>query len=323
MKDLLEGSTYTDQVFAVEEVQEHTTRTGNPYYRLALQDRTGEITARIWQDNFEQCKAITDLDRGDIIRVDGEVQSYNGSMQMVITKLAKTDQYDLADLIEVSEKDVDGMWTRILSIVDEVKDPHIKQLLKNIYEDPVLGPRIKNSPAGLSVHHDYVGGLIEHMLEIYEVCQVVFKQYPRAKADLVNAGILLHDLGKIEELRRDNTVFVFTRQGSFKGHLVISVELMLKYMPQDLPEDIKDQLIHIIVSHNSAKELGSPVVPATLEAIILAKADDLSAKVRTMDKVIATGKPNSEGFTPFNRFLNSSVLIPSDEVAKPVETEQE
>lgn len=304
--DLKAGQSYTNQTMAVEEIQQHTTRSGEPYYRLTLQDKSGEIGAKIWKDSFPQC-AVQNLIRGTVVNCDFEVQEYNQQPQAIITKLTPTKDYDLGDLIQTSDKDLDSMWKRLLEYSAKIKDKHLKQLVDNLLSDETISKQLKYAPGAEKVHHDFIGGLVEHILEMLDFAQPVLKAYPTANPDLVTAGIILHDIGKIDELERQKTVFIRTKPGYLIGHLLQGFEIIINHMPKDIPEETKIQIIHILASHHGEPEFGAVVRPATIEAAIVSHVDNLSTKSRIFDKEIKAGKFDDLGFSEYNKYLSAKV----------------
>ncbi len=313
VKDILEavdGLDATKEVFIVESVNKHTTRNGKPYYRLVLKDKSGSILARIWQDYFPFC-GINNIQAGDVIEVDFRTENYNDQPQVIITALKKADDYNIADLIQASDKDIDLMFTRLYQLIDSVNDKNIKKLLVSIFkEDSDIVDKLKVIPAGEKVHHDYVGGLLEHSLEVVEIALSIYKHYKKvANKDLVIAGALLHDIGKIYEFDFKNFVFTRTKKGYLIGHIVMAVELINKKITQNFPEELRVQLVHIILSHHHDLELGAVVRPATIEADIVAMADYASSQVRQFQKELSTKRPDEQGFGEYHKFLKTKVYF--------------
>ena len=310
IKDLKPNMQVNDEIFAVEAINIHKTRNGDPYYRLTLQDKTGDIGARIWQDYFPYCN-IKDLKPGKVVAVDFETTEYNGKLQMVITRLRILNEgdYILGELIQSSDKDIDTMWEKFNRVIDSVENPHIKQLLKNIFSDPDIAERFKYSPAAEKVHHDFIGGLLEHTLEVLRYALTIAKDYPQADKDIVIAGAMLHDIGKIYELGIEKASVIRTKVGYLIGHITLGVELILKYMPDDFPEELKVAILHIVLSHHTELEYGAVVKPATIEAAIVAMADVSSSTVRQFQKEITTKKPDELGFGQYHPFLGTKIYF--------------
>jgi 3'-5' exoribonuclease len=310
VKDLKEGDFLTDQVFSVEELQRHTTRTGNPYYRVVLQDRTGEIIAKIWQDDFTNCH-IKNVETGDVVIIDGDISTYNGQLQLTIKKLDKTDEYDITDLLQASERDIDKMFSELRSEIVSVKNTDLKKLLTTIFEDKSFIQLYKRAPAAVMVHHDYIGGLMEHTLEMIDIAKGLLKHYKEADRDLVITGLLLHDIGKVYELEVHNTALRRTAPGKLIGHVVQGIQFVQKKLPKNFPEELWMKIAHIIAAHQHQIELehGSPVKQATIEAAIVHVADYASSKVRQFQKAIKVGESNDPGFSDYQKWIGTQVYL--------------
>jgi 3'-5' exoribonuclease len=308
ISDLKPGDFITDQVFSVEEFQQHRTRAQNPYYRLVLQDKTGEVAAKIWQDDFGNCR-LRNVEAGSVVRIDAEVNEYNGQLQMIIKKLEETDDYDISDLLQTSDKDLEKMFTRLLDEVSKIKNKHLKKLFQNIFEDKKFVNRFKRSPAAEKIHHDFIGGLLEHILEMIDLAKTMLKHYPEADKDLVAAGVILHDIGKVYELDVQKTALVRTTRGRLIGHVIQGIEFVKENLPKDFPEDLWMKLEHIIASHQGELELGSPVRPATIEAAIVHFVDLASSQVRQFQKAIKLGEGQEEGFSEYQKWIQTSVYL--------------
>jgi 3'-5' exoribonuclease len=308
VNELKAGDFLTDQVFSVEEIQQHKTRTQQPYYRLILQDRTGEIVGRIWQDDFANCH-LRDVEHGDVVMIDAEVNEYNGSLQLTTKKLAKTDNYNIADLVQSSDKDIDTMFAEIQGVIKQINNKDIKKLLDTIFGDEEFANKYKRAPAALMVHHDYVGGLMEHTLEMIGIAKAMLNFYTEANKDLVMSGILLHDIGKVFELQLKKSAFSRTKEGLLHGHVALSYGFVQKQLPKNFPEQLWDKLGHIILSHQGTLELGSPIKPATIEAEIVHMADYSSSWIRQFQRAIHLGEGKDEGFSDYQKWIGTQVYL--------------
>lgn len=304
-----EGLEGKSEIFILEELRQHTTKQGKPYYRLVLRDKTGSIVARIWQDYFPFC-SLTSVQQGDVIKVDFISESFNDQKQLVITALTRTEEYNLSDLVASTNKDVELMYTKLLSYVESIDNKELKTLVKNIFTDKKISEKFKTMPAGERVHHDYVGGLLEHTLEVVEIALGILKHYPEANRDIVISGALLHDIGKIYDYEFKNFVFRRSKKGYLIGHIVLAVELINSFLPKNFPEELKIQLVHIILSHHHELEYGAVVRPATIEAAIVAMADYASSQVRQFQKEIVNSKPDDMGFGDYHKILRTRIYFP-------------
>lgn len=310
VNDLKPGDFITDQPFSIESIQQHKTRSQKPYYRLVIQDRTGEVAAKIWENDFENCN-MRGVEAGDVIKIDGEVSEYKGKLQVIIKKLQKTKDYDITDLLQASTKDIDQMFEDILEIINNVKNKHIKKLLKKLLSDDTFINLFKRSPAAEMVHHDYIGGLMEHILEMHSLSQAFLAYYEGVDEDLVTAGIILHDIGKVFELEVRNTAIKRTKKGRLIGHLLQGIELIQAELPKDFPEDLWMKLLHIIASHHHKidNSFGSPVKQSTIEAAIVHVVDYASSHVRQFQKAINLGEGREPGFSDYQKWIATQVYL--------------
>lgn len=306
--DLKNGDFITDQVFSIDDFQQHTSRAQHPYYRITLQDRSGEISAKIWHDDFANCH-MKDVNVGDVVRIDGEVSEYNGQLQLIIKKLQKTEDYDITELLQASDKDLDKMYEQLQNFIKKIKNEHLSMLLNNFFSDEAFVNRYKRTPAAELVHHDFIGGLMEHTLEMLDMSVPFLTYYPDADTELVITGIILHDIGKIEELAVNNTALIRTVKGKLIGHIVQGIELIKDRLPKDFPDDLWMKLLHIIISHQGEKEFGSPVKPATLEAAIVYVLDKASSHVRQFQKAINLGEGHETGFSEYQKYIGTQVYL--------------
>ncbi len=310
IKDIRENDFLTDQVFSIEEIQQHQTRSGAPYYRIVLQDRSGEIPAKIWQDDFPNCH-LNDVRSGDVVQIDAEVNKYNDKLQLIIKKLEKTDNYDISDLLQSSEKNITEMYKQIKNAIKRLKNKDLSSLFDNIFSDEKFVKRFKRAPGALKVHHDFIGGLMEHILEMIAISEPLLKCYTEADKDLVLAGIILHDIGKVYELEIENTALKITPEGKLIGHIVQGVEFVISKLPKDFPKDLWMKLEHIIVSHQHQvdMEYGSPVKQATIEASIVHVTDYASSRVRQFQKAINLGEGHEPGFSDYQKWIATQVYL--------------
>lgn len=310
VKDLREGTFISDQVFSIEEIQQHKTRAQNPYYRLILQDKSGEIVAKIWQDDFPNCH-LKNVNSSDVIKIDGEISMYNGQLQLIIKKLDKTDNYDISDLLQASDRNLDEMFTQIQKEIEKLENKDLKKLFKNIFNNDAFVKRFKRTPAAEKVHHDFIGGLMEHILEMIDTAKPMLKYYPEADRDIVTSGIILHDIGKVYELGVKKTALIRTTAGKLIGHIVQGVEFVKEKLPKDFPEKLWLKIEHIIVSHQHQvdNEYGSPTKQATIEAAIVHSVDYASSHVRQFQKAIKLGEGHTPGFSDYQKWIATQVYL--------------
>ena len=313
VKDITDGVEGKSEEFVVDEIRQHKTKAGKPFYRLVLKDKTGTIGARIWSDYFPFCE-IGEIKPGDVVEVDFYAEEYGGDLQLIVTKLKLAQEFDPSNFLKSSNKSVNELLSQLYYYIENVKSEGLKQLLTSIFQDESLLEKIKVIPAGEKVHHDYIGGLLEHTLEVVEIALSIAKHYPMADKDLVVAGALLHDIGKIFEFKVEPTSFKRTKEGYLIGHIVLGVDLVAKKRPKALSEEEYVKLVHIILSHHHDLELGAVVRPATIEAAIVAMADYASSQVRQFAKELTDNKPNEDGFGEYHRTLKTRVYFGKPEI---------
>lgn len=304
-RDLGEGMSLDGEIFALQDFQRKKSQSGNPYYSLVLQDKTGDVIARVWENKIPNCKISNDT-IGGVVKIDGTVQMFNGKPQIIVNSCQETDDYEMSDLIQISEIGIDELYEKIQAHIKTIKDPDLTALFENLFGDEDFLRKFKESPAAEKVHHDFVGGLMEHVIELLDLADTIVSLYPTANLDLVKAGLLLHDIGKIVELERVGTTFVRTKMGRLIGHLPISVEIAKDHLPEDFPEELWMHLWHIILSHHGLLEYGSPVVPKTIEAAMVHHIDYMSSHIRQYQKQLDLTDEGQE-FTNYVRTLGTDI----------------
>lgn len=289
-----------------------TTKANNEYISLILQDKTGLLDGKIWNDN----NAIDDFDEMDYIEVTGTVNSFQNTNQLNITRVRKCreGEYNTADYLPTSKQDINDMYSQILSYVDSVKQPHLKRLLQSFYlENKEFIEDYKQHSAAKSVHHGFVGGLLEHTLKVTNLCNFYSKQYPILNRDLLITAALLHDIGKVKELSSFPTND-YTDEGQLLGHIFIGAEFIgdrIKQI-QGFPRDLELELKHCILAHHGELEYGSPKKPAIIEALALNHADNTDAKIQIMVEALGTSEDESSKWLGYNRLLESNLKRTSE-----------
>jgi 3'-5' exoribonuclease len=290
-----------DEVFSIKEIQKHKTKNGDYYFRLTVQDRTGAVDAKIWKDSFLLTNA-DNLSASDVIKADFEASEYNGSLQLTIKRAEKIAEYNIDDLMKSTTKNLDELYDRVVAILETAKDAEIKGVMLRFIKDPEIADKFKKAIAAEKVHHDYIGGLMEHYLEMFGLAETLMEFYPRANRSIVLAGILFHDIGKLYELGIDQTNFIRTLPGYLIGHITIGIQVFDKIVPPGFNEEKKLAIEHIILSHHKEVEYGAVVRPSTLEAIIVAMVDYTSSHTRQFQKELDEGKPDETGFGEYQKF---------------------
>jgi 3'-5' exoribonuclease len=301
-----------DDIFLVRDKDLRTAANGSFYILCTLVDRTGSLPTRMWQANEAIYKAIP-VD--GFMRVRGRTESYRGNLQFIIEALQPiaTDKVDLADFMPTTSHDIEAMWAELVEILREVKNPHLRRLLKKFMEDHTLVAAIKKSPAAVEMHQAYIGGLLEHTLHVTRLAVRVLEFYPQLNGDLLLTSAFLHDLGKTAELTRDLT-FRYTDRGQLVGHITIAAvwvqqkaDLVAEETGEPFPPKTIDLLQHIILSHHGIYEYGSPKLPAIPEAMALHFLDNLDAKMNMFERLITTDSDAESNFTSFYRALDVRV----------------
>jgi len=290
--------------------KERRTGRGGPFLALVLQDISGEIGAKVFQ-NVDESDAQFDV--GEFVAVQGKGNSYNQRLELILDKVRRVIPEDARlgfreeDCIPSSPRDLDEMWQELQRRLAGVQDARLRTLLQQVAG--AHADRLRIWPAARQVHHAYRGGLLEHVLKIMEIGIGLADAYG-ANRDLVVAGALLHDIGKLEELSY-HVAIDYSVEGNLVGHIVMGVGMLRDHVRQlpDFPHDLAIQLEHLILSHHGAKTLGSPVVPMTVEALILAAADDLDAKLHQVRRHLADDD-GAGPFTSYHRYLERVLYKP-------------
>lgn len=282
------------------------TRNGKPYDNLTLQDKTGTLDGKVWDPNSG---GIADYDEMDFVEVFGEVVSYNNNLQLNIKQLRKPyeDEYDAADYMPTSEKNVGGMYDELLSYVKCVENKYLRALLEYYFVNNEAFIKVfKGHSAAKSVHHGFAGGLLEHTLSIVKMCDYYVSAYPLLNKDLLFTAAMFHDIGKTKELSTfpEND---YTDDGQLLGHIVIGVEMISDGVRaiEGFPERLASELKHCIVSHHGELEYGSPKKPALPEAVALHFADATDAKLQTLTEIFKD-KEGTE-WLGYNRLFESNL----------------
>ena len=254
-------------------------KTGEPYLSLQLSDRTGEIEAKMW-DNVTE--VMDTFERDDFLKAKGIVQVYQNRSQFTIHKLRRLEEHevDFADYFPCSERDPEEMFAELRGIVDTLTNPHLKALLNSVLDDAPIAAMYKMAPAAKTIHHAYRGGLLEHVLSLCQLARLTAAHYKNIDVDLLLTGVILHDIGKIEELSYARG-FSYSAEGQLLGHIILGLRLMsakFEKLP-DFPPKVRTLVEHMIVSHHGELEFGSPKVPIFAEALLLHHLDNLDSKM--------------------------------------------
>ena len=306
IETLREGERIND-VYLCKYKQSAVTKNGKPYENVILQDKTGTIDAKIWEPNS---MGIDDFEMMDYVAVMGDVSSFQGALQVSIKRVRKVreGEYDPANYLPVSEYDIEDMYAQLLGFVNGIKNPYLSKVARHFFvEDTEFVKQFKFSSAAKSVHHGFVGGLLEHTLSVLKLCQFYVKQYPILNEDLLYTAALCHDIGKVYELSAF-PLNDYTDDGQLLGHIVMGCEMVGEQIRaiDGFPKKLGNELKHCILAHHGELEFGSPKKPALVEAVALNFADNTDAKMETMKEIFrAAGDQND--WLGYNRLLESNI----------------
>ena len=292
-----------ESVFLVKQKSILLTKAGNPYLSLILVDKTGEIKGRVW----EQAESLAKLfQKDDFIRIKSTAVTYQNSLQLNITKimLCPLPEIDITNFLPQAKNDIEQTFLKLKIIIEEIKNPHLKQLLDLFMVDEQFVRLFKISPAAKELHHVYLGGLLEHTLSVSNLILQVSEHYEGLNVDLLLTGGVLHDIGKIYELTYSRS-FDYSDSGRLIGHITLGIEMINEkiHLIPGFPQELATSLKHLIISHHGEYHYGSPKRPKTLEALILYYLDDLDAKVEGIQSFIQHEKENQSRWAGYHQIL--------------------
>lgn len=307
IKDLKEGDRVFD-IYLCKHKQSAVTKNGKAYDNVILQDKTGTIDAKIWDPNSA---GIAEFDTLDYIEVYGDVNSFQGALQVSVkrVRLCEEGEYDPADYLPVSSKNIDDMYKQLLGFIGSVENQYLKKLLESFFpEDESFIKAFRMSSAAKTVHHGFVGGLLEHTLSVTKLCEYYCAAYPVLKRDLLITAAICHDIGKTKEISLfpEND---YTDDGQLLGHIVMGTEMIgqkARTIP-GFPPVLEAELKHCILAHHGEYEYGSPKKPAIIEAAALNLADNTDAKMETFMEALQNAK--DDGWLGYNRLFESNIRM--------------
>ena len=283
------------------------TKSGKPYDNVLLQDKTGTLDAKIWDPGSV---GIDEFDALDYVAVTGDVTSFQGNLQLSIKRVRKVGEgeYEPENYLPVSDKDIDEMYQEMMGYIASVKNPYLSRLLHMFFDDAAFAKAFKFHSAAKSVHHGFVGGLLEHTVSVTRNCNYFAQNYPFLNRDLLLTAAMFHDIGKLKEL----STFPandYTDAGQLLGHIMIGAEWIGEKIREidGFPEVLANELKHCILAHHGELEYGSPKKPALVEALALSFADNLDAKMETVREVLAGVPENNLQWQGFNRLLDTNI----------------
>lgn len=303
--DLREGD-HISSIYLCKNKQNLKTKAGKSYYSMLLQDKTGTLDAKVWDLN----NGIEHFESMDFIKVDGLITSFQGALQVNVRRVRRTQEqeYDIRDYLPTSRFDIEEMMKELVEIIQTIKNPYLKTLLDSFFvKDKEFIKSFKAHSAAKSVHHGFVGGLLEHTLSVTKLCDFYCKRYPILNRDLLLTAAMCHDIGKTTELSLfpEND---YTDEGQLIGHIVKGTEMIhdrIRDIP-NFPQVLANELKHCILAHHGELEYGSPKKPALVEALALNLADNTDAKMETMTEFFAGAMDGSE-WIGYNRLFESNI----------------
>lgn len=305
IKDFKEGDRIFD-IYLCKHKQAAVTKNGKPYENVILQDKTGTVDAKVWEPNNP---GIGDYDALDYIEVYGEVTSFQGAHQVNVKRIrvCAEGEYNPAEYLPVSSKNIDQMYNELLGFIKSIQNAYLRQLLESFFvKDQAFIKAFRTSSAAKTVHHGFVGGLLEHTLSVTKLCDYYCKAYPILKRDLLLTAAMCHDIGKTKEISLfpEND---YTDDGQLLGHIVMGSQMVGERAAQipGFPHVLLTEVQHCILAHHGKYEYGSPKLPAIIEALALNYADDTDAKLETFKEILEN--TNDTGWLGYNRLFESNL----------------
>lgn len=305
IKDYRDGDRVFD-IYFCKFKSSAVTKNGKNYDNVILQDKTGTLDAKIWDPNNV---GIADFEAMDYIEVYGDVTSFNGALQVNVKRVRRCEQgeYDESEYMPVSKKDLDAMYAELLKIINSIQNTYLNALLKKFFvEDETFAARFKRASAAKSVHHGFIGGLLEHTLSVTKLCEYYCAAYTALDRDLLLTAAICHDIGKVREISAFPTND-YTDEGQLLGHIVMGSEMIGQKVREitGFPPMLEMELKHCILAHHGEYEYGSPKKPALIEALALNYADDTDAKLETFTEILESSQET--GWLGYNRLFESNL----------------
>lgn len=284
------------------------TKAGKSYYSMQLQDKTGTIDAKVWELN----NGIAHFEAMNYIRVEAQVTSFNGALQLNVKRVRVADEgeFDPTDYMPCSGKDIEKMYQELVGIINNVSNAYLNRLLSSFFiDDKEFVNKFKKHSAAKSIHHGFIGGLLEHTLSVAKLCEFLAERYPIINKDLLVSSAIFHDIGKVSELSPfpEND---YTDEGQLLGHIVMGTMMVSERIStiEGFPVTLANELKHCILSHHGELEYGSPKKPALIEALALAHADNMDAKLQTFTEILE-GNQDKTDWLGYNKMFESNVRI--------------
>src|SRR5271156_3191461 len=304
----LEPNQVVTGTFLVHHKDIRQKKSGDPYLSLTLVDRTGDLDAKMWDNAAEVLDAF---ERDDFVRVKGLYQIFQNRPQLTVHKIAAIpeSEVDFGDYFPASKRDREEMFQELQSWIGSVANPHLRALLEAVFADEAIALAYRTAPAAKTVHHAWLGGLIEHVLSLCHLAKFTAAHYADIDFDLLLSGVILHDIGKIYELSYDRG-FNYTTEGQLLGHIMLAIRMIGEkiHAVPGFPVPLRNLLEHIVISHHGKLEFGSPKLPQFPEAILLHYLDDMDSKMESMRSLIESDRQSGADFTTYNPALERTIL---------------
>lgn len=299
-----------DSLLLVKEKSSGLTKTGITYLKLRLGDRSGEMEGRVWTS----AEIFTEsFQKGDFVHVKGKAVTFQDRLQINITHIEKVEEKEilLSDFFPMTEKDIEEMFQTLTGIAQQVKNEHLSQLLRLFCEDKPFIERFKMAPASKSLHHSYLGGLLEHTLSLTHLVLKNTSHYRGLNLDLLLTGSILHDIGKVDELSYSRS-FDYSDEGRLLGHIILGMEKVEEKISQifDFPKDLSVMLRHLLLSHHGQYDWGSPKRPMTLEAVMLHYLDNMDAKINGIKQFLRSQGRDGSRWSAYHPMFEQSFYMP-------------
>ena len=302
-----ENQTITS-LFVVAVKQVKSKKNGELYLSVVLADRSGQLQANMW-DNVQD--TLNAFEQDDFVKVKGIIHKYNGRWQLTIHKMRRLgeSEIDYSDYLPKTPKDIDQLWRTLEDYVASFENQWLKTLLREFMSDEAIVAAYKNAPAAKTLHHAFVGGLLDHVVSLFTVCDLASRNYPQVNRDLLLSGAFLHDIGKLHELTYQRSIS-YTTEGQLLGHMIIELEMLHEKIARvpGFPGELKILLEHMIISHHGQYEFGSPKLPMFPEALMLHYMDDLDSKMEAMRAQFEREADFESPWTSYNPSLARPLL---------------
>ncbi|MCR5153234.1 MAG: HD domain-containing protein [Lachnospiraceae bacterium] len=304
LNELREGDNISE-IYLCKSKQILQTKTGKSYYSLVLQDKTGTLDGKIW----DLGPGIENFEAMDYIQINAQIVSFQSALQVNIKRLRKCSEgeYNSSEYMPCTKKNVDDMYRELMGIISSIKNPYLKALAESFFiNDKAFAKAFVNHSAAKTVHHGFIGGLLEHSLSVTRNCNIIAGLYPILNRDLLVTAAMLHDIGKLKELSTfpEND---YTDEGNLLGHIYVGAEMISRRADTivNFPEKTKNELLHCILAHHGELEYGSPKKPALAEALVLSMMDNLDAKLETLTELFES--TTETGWLGFQRNFDSNI----------------